>query len=448
MRSGHGAGPSLAWRGSTVDPAYSFLIGLVTGAVPLALLLRRRPARSEDAAKAEGQEPAGQVVAAPVVVDGSAAPTKKPASRGANPGAKPLLAADARAITSTVADQLSGMITAIEGNAHRLIENAADPDQIPRSAERLWRTTRSIRHFQKKLQAYVSPPPRGNDTTSAQDLLESLRQQLESTERGLQISFHVPTHLPAIHGDRVAVQDALRFACIALTQLEQGASRLTISAEPHLDHDRPGVRLELHLDWIEDHDVTRSLPPNLNAFELESSAARNLVASQGGELTVLHRPGASARALVRLEGAELPSLASPEHAPPAPAVATATRQHRFGGVIVLAADPDLRSMTVEELKARGRNVFSCADAAAVRTLLQATPERFELLVCDRESTTVAAEQLAASAMALAPELKVCILERQGAGTPETGVLPGRIHRIGKPFGLRELRSALGHILVG
>lgn len=433
-----------------MDPVYTFLIGLVTGAVPLALLLRRPPDRGPAAAQPGKDEEVPDAVEAAVVAAEVGSGAKKGASRSTSPGARPMLAADARAITSTVADQLSGMISAIEGNAHRLIENAADPDQIPRSAERLWRTTRSIRHFQKKLQAYVSPPPRGNDTTSAHEMLETLRQQLESTERGLQIAFHVPKHLPAIHGDRVVLQDALRFACIALTQLEQGATRLTISAEPHLDHDRPGVRLELHLDWIEDHDISRSLPPNLNAFELESSAARNLVASQGGELTLLHRPGASARALVRLEGAELPSLTAPAAAAPEPAhpaqAAPAPRQHRFGGVIVLAADPDLRSMTVEELKARGRNVFSCADAAAVRTLLQATPERFELLVCDRESSTVDAEQLASGAVTLAPDLKVCILERQGTEVPVPEALADRIHRIGKPFGLRELRTALGRIL--
>lgn len=430
---------------------FNLLLGFACGAAPALLLLRRRSAYL-------GAEPAAPT--APGTQPGEAndadaaarTPAKKPGARGTNPAAKPMLAADARAITSTVADQLSGMISALEGNAHRLIENATDPEQIPRSAERLWRTTRSIRHFQKKLQAYVTPPPRGNDTTRAQELLETLRQQLEAMERSLQISFHLPGNLPSVHGDRVALQDALRFACIALTQLEQGATRLTVSAEPHLDQDQPGVRLELHLDWIEEHDISRSLPPNLNAFELESSAARNLFASQGGELTLLHRPGASARALVRLEGTELPSLAIPAPEAPAPlqeqAAPEATRQHRFGGVIVLAADPDLRSMTVEELKARGRNVFSCADAAAVRTLLQATPERFELLVCDRESSTMAAEQLATSALSLAPDLKVCILERQGAETPMPVALAGRVHRIGKPFGLRELRTALGRILVG
>ena len=105
-------------------------------------------------------------------------------------------------------------------------------------------------------------------------------------------------------------------------------------------------------------------------------------------------------------------------------------------------------MTVEELKARGRNVFSCSDAAAVRTLLQATPERFELLVCDRESSTIAAEQLATSSIALAPELKVFILERPGAEGELPAELVGRVHRIGKPFGLRDLRAALEHILVG
>ena len=439
-----------------MDPLYTFLVGLVTGAMPLALLLRRR---ARPPAEVHGPElPAsGGAGADPVAVEPAAEATedKKPLARSMQGGAWPRLAADARAITSTVADQLSGMVTALEGNAHRLIESAVDPDQIPRSAERLWRTTRSLRQFQHKLQAYVSPPPRGADTTSVQDLLETLRRQLETLERGLQITFHVPKHLPAVHGDRIALQDALRFACLSLTQLEQGATRLTFSAEPHLDRTQPGVRLELHLDWIDDHDLDKRLPPNLNAFELESSAARNLVASQGGELTLLHRPGASARALVRLEGSELPSLAlpAPTRTPTSADLSPREPQperpaHHFGGVIVLATDTDLRAMTVEELKARGRNVFSCSDAAAVRTLLQATPERFELLVCDRESSTIAAEQLATSSIALAPELKVFILERPGAEGELPAELVGRVHRIGKPFGLRDLRAALEHILVG
>lgn len=432
-----------------MDPLYTFLIGLATGAAALALGLRGRPGGDRAVAppQLQGPDAPEQPTAAEETIE-----ARKPAPRTTPPGARPVLAADARAITSTVADQLSGMVSAIEGNAHRLIENAADPDQIPRSAERLWRTTRSLRHFQKKLQAYVSPPPRGSDATDTQEVLETLRQQLESMERGLQIAFQVPKHLPAVHGDRVALQDALRFACIALTQLEQGATRLTISAETHLDRDRTDVRLELHLDWVEEHDIGNSLPPNLNAFELESSAARNLFASQGGELTLLHRPGASARALVRLEGAELPSLAAAATGAEIPArppeLVPSAQAHHYGGVIVLAADPDLRSMTVEELKARGRNVFSCADAAAVRTLLQATPERFELLVCDRESCTMAAEQLASGAISLAPDLKICILERQGTVAAVPAELTGRVYRIGKPFGLGELRTALGRILVG
>ena len=110
---------------------------------------------------------------------------------------------------------------------------------------------------------------------------------------------------------------------------------------------------------------------------------------------------------------------------------------------MLEGDPTVRALLANELKACGRAVFACADGAAVRSLMQATPQRFELLVVDRPSRLDNGD--AELAARLCPDLKVFVLS-DATEDDANNQLIGRAHRLKKPFGLQDLRRALREVL--
>jgi DNA-binding response OmpR family regulator len=95
-------------------------------------------------------------------------------------------------------------------------------------------------------------------------------------------------------------------------------------------------------------------------------------------------------------------------------------------------------MLAAELKASGRAVFVCADATAAGAFLRATPDRFELLIVDRNDR-LHDRDLAQAVRTLAPSLDVLALDE-----PDRAVDAAwpRLRRITKPFGVHELRRAL------
>jgi DNA-binding response OmpR family regulator len=103
----------------------------------------------------------------------------------------------------------------------------------------------------------------------------------------------------------------------------------------------------------------------------------------------------------------------------------------------------VRAMLASELKATGRAVFACADGASARTFLEATPDRFELLILDHAQRLEGGDALAATIRAVAPGLKIFVL---AAGRHAPNEQWARMHHIEKPFGLHELRAALASIL--
>jgi len=373
----------------------------------------------------------------------------------------PRAAGESRVFATTVADQLAGIATGVEGSAQLLIEAAGQPQLVTRSAERLWDAVRRLRQFHDKLRAFAQGPALADDQVDVAALLAGVRADLHQTELGLTFAFDMPRSLPPLLGLRQALHDALCLLCGGLLQLERGATRMTISAEPSFGS-APGVTIECRLEWDAEPDSPAAAPPNLVALELDFAAARNLLQSQGGALEVRHHQGHAARALVRLRAADAaPALTAAAVGPATDTTAAAAaiealplpagppaRRHAFGGVILLESDPTLRAMLATELKANGRAVFACADGAAARTLLQATPERFELLIVDQESRLESSTQLATAATRLCPELKVCLLGSNDAAQPMAKDLEARVRRLGKPFGLVELRATLLQLLAG
>jgi hypothetical protein len=99
-------------------------------------------------------------------------------------------------------------------------------------------------------------------------------------------------------------------------------------------------------------------------------------------------------------------------------------------------------MLAAELKATGRAVFVCADAAAASTFLRATPDRFEVLIVDRDER-LADRDLAAAVRAVAPALDLLSLDDPDAAIDAQWP---QLRRVRKPFGVHELRRVLASLL--
>ena len=90
----------------------------------------------------------------------------------------------------------------------------------------------------------------------------------------------------------------------------------------------------------------------------------------------------------------------------------------------------------------------CADGTSARTFLEATPDRFELLIVDQGFRLDDGDGLGATIRQLAPDLKICVLSaagEPGPGAPDAEPWPD-LCRIEKPFGVDELRQALASVL--
>lgn len=367
-----------------------------------------------------------------------ARPQQQPAPA---PAARPPKAPEARTFAAAAAEQLASLISGVEGNTQLLIEAAADPAQVARNAERLWQSLQRLRRFHAKLAAYVQPPPCAEGITDVHALLEGMRQELAQGQLGLSLSSHVPRGSPLLQASPAVLHCALLGLCAALRHLERGAERLSVSAEPDFEAEEPTMQLELHLAWDEEPQRSLAHAPDLAAFELELGAAQNLLRSLGGVVQVMHQRGKQAQALVQLRIAPATAVAASQQAllVEEPLVEIPQPRHPWAGVLLIEHDPEVRALLASELKACGRSVFVCPDSAGARTLLQATPERFELLIVDRDAQLDAQSPLAMAAADLCPDLKLCVISSSEGSSSE---LPAKVHRIKKPFGVLELRAAL------
>lgn len=353
-----------------------------------------------------------------------------------------------RAFGEWLSQRLATIVSGIEGGTFQLIESTPAMRGNSNELETLWLAIRHLRRFHDKVQAYTRIPRVDGGSTQLERLVSSLGDDLAAADFGFQISCVLPPEptLP-IDGDLEHLTTATTLVCAALRQLEHRAMRLSIGVETSFERSHPELHLELTLESDEDGEASDE-PPTAG-FLVGRAAAQNVLAALGGGVSFDHQPGHAARALVRLPlhvAAEEPTPPQ-AHAPVREASEVPTRQHRYGGVIVIEADQAIRSMLATELKAHGRSVFACPDEGAARALLQATPERFEILVVDHHARLRAGEALAATVAERCPDLRVFVLSET-----EAHRLPAefaeRVTAIKKPFGVQELRRALGTALLG
>jgi len=295
-------------------------------------------------------------------------------------------------------------------------------------------------------------------------LLTSLREDLSSSALGLQISWNLPQPSLRLCGDHDDLLLALTLATTALHHLERGAMRLLVHVEPSFEGAHPEAHVQLVLERDESLDSPLRADAPSASFLVARTAAVHLLRAYGATMTFAHEPGHEASAVVQIPlqtGDEETEFAAEQdaraHQPetdagngamdPAQAepIVAIPRAHRFGGVLVLEEDASVRSMLATELKAQGRAVFACPDGAAARSLIQATPERFEILVVDHVGRLDAGDLLASTVSRLCPDLRVFVLSEVRADRVPSQ-LRDRVTEIRKPFGVRELRRALAAAL--
>ena len=392
----------------------SFLVGAALAAASAAVLLRvRRP---------------------------SAAP---PLPADVTPPAAPVAPPDrTQPFAGAVADDVATLASGIEGRAHALVEAAASRVGVPRAAEDLQAAVRRLRALHARLAALGGRPTPGATTgvTDVRLLGARLSVELQSTHVGLEFRWDPPEHLPNLQAPHEAVFDALVSACRALLHAEHGASRLTLAAEACYADAKPQLQLECTLEWNRDGGGGSGDLLADPRCALDREAAVALAAACGGSLSFQQLRGRSARAVARWPA--LAVVAAPDRAAPAQATAGQPREHRYGGALVLETDPAVRAMLATELKATGRAVFVCADATAAAAFLRATPDRFELLIVDRNDR-LADRELAATVRAVAPGLELFALDAPDLATDTSWP---RLRRLRKPFGVHELRRALASLV--
>ncbi len=424
------------------------------------VLLRTRGRTQASSGPQDGNQP-GSPPSRPLPQQEPPAAPQAPARGHANQAVTP--PHDPRAFAISLAEELASLASGVEGRAHALIECAPHRAMLPAAAEGLLVAIHRLRTLHRKLVAFGQDRSPESGSTDIGELVISLSDELQHMQLGLEVRWDPPPILPRLAANRDVVREALLFLCAALLRAERGATRLSITAEQCFAEATPVLELELGLEWVVERTSGRTDPGSDAGFSIEHEAAANLLRSQGGEVTFSHLPGRSACAVVRLpalvwtsaqvearnEAAprkEAPSTAvegppaEPSVQSPAPVTA---QKHRYGGALVLEADPSVRAMLASELKATGRAVFACADGASARSFLAATPERFEVLIVDHHHRLEGDDALGETIRSMAPDLKICVLSPANGHTP--GAWP-QVFRIEKPFGVHELRTALATVL--
>lgn len=358
---------------------------------------------------------------------------------------------ESREMALSMARELASLVSAVEGRAHHLIEAAPTRTQLPSAAEEILISIDRLRGLHTKLVAFGGARPTGNGTTNITELIDGLGEDLQQMQLGLELRFDPPANPPFVRACPAAMRDAMLFVCGALLKAERGATRLTFSVERSFATEHPEIIVELNLEWISAADSHKRESMAEAEFALDLEAGRQLVHNHGGELSISHLPGKSVQAVVHLPMAVPEELteAAPEELVPAKIetadeIETANANpHSFGGALVLESDPTLRAVLSRELKASGRAVFACADGASAHTFLQATPDRFELLIIDDPHQLDEHTPLARTIRQHTPDLKICLMTPDVATPPDSWPA---LHCLQKPFGVHELRRKLASIL--
>ena len=350
-------------------------------------------------------------------------------------------------VTKGLGRDLASLASSVEGHAQLLCESIGQTSSVADQAERLWESVRRLRFFSEKMRSFARVQELSLRPTHVRPVLQALVHEIEDYHgASLQVGLDTATSLPMAMADADALRSALLFLVESVLSLAPNTPSLTIAAQTELNEDMDAeilVEIQAESDDLEDPgDQTRDI-------RFSYLAARNLLESQGAWVSLSHRPGLSVVASVSLKA----TTSTPKQVPITPVAAV---PHQFGGILILDRNPGIREMLTRDLRRYGRHVIACDEGMAARSLFRATPERFELLILEEDARRLSGHELAVEALAGRPDVRVILLApSHGGGGPlpdrpaadAAAPDPGpRCVRVSKPFGLMELRSAIGELL--
>lgn len=429
-----------------------FLAGVATTLVAVLWFLhhRRRPIARSDAA-------------AP------AAPIALPPIEALDDGERAELMLARRILDETVRDldglasglgsEIASLATAIEGHALFLLEASdAEAERFGRGAirnhasvENLRSSLRRLRTFSEKFLCFAGVDELVPERVDVRPLLRSVAQEIGALGASLCVEVEAAEFLPAVLADRCALRNALVFLVESLMRLDRRATRVSMLARAEVQEDA-ATRVEIELS-VEADDGAPPSPPSdasVRTINLGYVAARNLIEAMTGRLSFDEVEGLSLSCFVSLPGwvgAEVEDDAtSPSTFGPPIDELLDTTPHHWGGVLILEGDPQVREMLAHELRPTGRKIVSCVDGAAARSLIEATPERFEVAILAEDSRVEGLESIAALAAERIAGVRILVLG--STRTLRPGLLPATttVRALRRPFGVPELRLALRDLL--
>lgn len=352
---------------------------------------------------------------------------------------------DLEALAGGLGRELAGLSSAIEGHTLHLLEADSARTRSERaSRDSLAISLRRLRTFSEKFLCFAHVDEVVGRRVEVRPLLDAVARDISALGTRLRVETDAAEFLPAVRGDQRCLHNAILFLAETLVSLERRATRVSLTARAEV-YDASETRVSIEIA-VESDGLEHEAEPNERIVHLGYVAARNLIEAMGGHLAFDGVEGLTQWSFVSLpiydtEESEESSTA----AEPARAVATEPR-HDFGGVLILEGDPELREMVAHELRSQGRNIVSCVDGAAARSLIDATPERFEVAILAEDSRVENLETVVRHACAKIPDVRILVLGTlrripAGAVPPATTLLA--LH---KPFGVAELRAALGELL--
>ena len=348
-----------------------------------------------------------------------------------------------RELSAALGSELASLASSVEGHAQLLCEAIGEPRRVAERAEKLFDCVIQVRLFSEKMQSFSQVPQKEMEPTDIRELLTSLVCQIEDLARGrVQVSLSIAPSLPLALANPRALRNAILFLIQCVLDLEPNASTLLLQAQSK-ENDKDDtlcVCIEIEAVPEEDAEIASISQPS---FEFNYLAASRILQPQVKSFTLDHASGLNAISSFTLAATEQlsPDGASVHEEDSSPGALFGP--HVFGGVLVLEGNRMILDMIARELDRTRRNTVVCADGIAARTLFDATPERFELLVLEKESKLLGGEAVALHALQGNPELGIVLITAGPRSEihPELATHP-RLAVLHKPFGLNELRSIL------
>jgi len=363
-------------------------------------------------------------------------------------------------LSALLGADLAGLASGVEGQAQLLCEALGQPDEVAARAEQLWESVRRLRFFSEKIQSFGKVNDLEQSSTNVRLLLAALTLEIEDYSSGsLQVGLQVAPSLPSAMANAEALRVSLLLLIEGVLALEPDSNHLVLQASAEESEDG-SLSVRIDIEAILDEEFQHNDRPD-PLTQYSCLAARNLLAAQGASFTLDHSPGLNALASITLAATGKPLDAwesddedEGDEQTSDPTAVAARRppthdRHHFGGVLIMEGNPTIRDMLARELAKTHRNVIACADGMAGRTLFEATPERFEVLILERDSRRLRGEELARIALARDERLRIMMLHPKPGIPPAPGLInhPGLVV-LHKPFGLMELRNCLAEVTGG